>query len=178
MRITPEYAELNRQLHAVGNYGISGHRWAGNARKLCELAQSRDLLDYGCGQGTLARELDFPIRLYDPCIAGLDAEPAPADVVTCTDVLEHIEPECLEDVLDDLRRLTRRLGLFVIATRPAQKVLADGRNAHLIQQPWEWWQARLAARFRICDMRPLQGEFAVVVANLQFSRSATFPSAP
>lgn len=178
MRITPEYVALNRELHARGDYGVSGFKWAEPARKLCDLARTRDLLDYGCGQGTLARQLDFPVRLYDPCIPGLDAEPAPADIVACTDVLEHIEPGCLDEVLDDLKRVTRLYGLFVIATRPAMKVLSDGRNAHLIQQPWPWWHERLAARFHICEVQHLQGEFAVVVAPLRLSPSSTPPSAP
>ena len=167
MLITPAYREQNEALHRTGQYGVSGHRWAPQVKALCQVAGSRDVLDYGCGQGTLARALDFPIRMYDPCIAGLDAPPGPADVVVCTDVLEHIEPACLDEVLDDLQRVTRRFGLFLIATRPASKVLPDGRNAHLIQQPWEWWQPRLLSRFHLCEFQPLQGEFAVVVAPPQ-----------
>lgn len=45
-----------------------------------------------------------------------------------TGVLEHIEPECLEQVLDHLQRLTRKIALLNIVTRPANKVLADGHN--------------------------------------------------
>lgn len=28
MKISPEYLEQNRKLHEVGNYGLSGQRWA------------------------------------------------------------------------------------------------------------------------------------------------------
>lgn len=48
--------------------------------------------------------------------------------VYMTGVLEHIEPECLEQVLDHLQRLTRKIALLNIVTRPANKVLADGHN--------------------------------------------------
>ena len=90
--------------------------------------------------------------------------PNPADIVACTDVLEHIEPECLEDVLADLRQVTKRLGFFTIATRPAKKFLADGRNAHLIQQDAKWWIERLWKHFKIQQFNDLGGELLVIVS--------------
>ena len=48
------------------------------------------------------------------------------------ELMEHIEPECLEEVLDNLQWLSLKAVFLVIATRPAKKMLADGRNAHLI----------------------------------------------
>jgi hypothetical protein len=164
MKITPEYVDLNRQLHSEGLYGISGWRWVKTVASICETIQTRDVLDYGCGQRTLEKGLGFAIRNYDPCIEGLDAPPTPADLVVCTDVLEHIEPDCLDEVLDDLRRVTRRFGFFVIATRPALKTLPDGRNAHLIQEGEEWWLPKIAERFEIQKIDRVEGEFLVIVA--------------
>jgi hypothetical protein len=51
--------------------------------------------------------------------------------------------------LADLQRVTRKKALLVIATRPAGKTLADGRNAHLIVESAEWWLAKLWPRFFI-----------------------------
>lgn len=166
MKITPEYLAQNRRLHEGGYYGLSGQRWAKTLLNVCATVGSRDVLDYGCGQRTLERDLGFPISNYDPCIPGLDAPPQPADVVACTDVLEHIEPECLDEVLDDLKRVTRKIGFFVIATRPAKKVLPDGRNAHLIQESLAWWLPKLQARFNVSQVKEMSGEFAVVVRPL------------
>lgn len=166
MKISPEYLEQNRKLHETGYYGLRGERWAPTILNVCKVVGSRDVLDYGCGQRTLERVLGFPLRNYDPCIAGLDATPEPADVVACTDVLEHIEPQCLDEVLDDLKRVTRKIGFFVVATRPANKVLPDGRNAHLIQEPLSWWLAKLEARFTVSQVKEMSGEFAVVVRPL------------
>ena len=163
MKISPHYLEQNRRLHETGQYGASGGRWAGPVLQLCSDLGTRDVLDYGCGQRTLEKGLGFPIRNYDPCIPGLDAPPGPADIVVCTDVLEHVEPECLDAVLDDLKRVTRNAGLFLIATRPAEKTLPDGRNAHLIQEPQSWWLTRLQQRFRVSQVREMPGEFAVIV---------------
>lgn len=166
MKITPGYLEQNRKLHESGYYGLRGSRWAPTVLNVCGVAGSRDVLDYGCGQRTLERGMGFPIRNYDPCIPGLDAPPEPADVVACTDVLEHIEPDCLDDVLDDLKRVTRVIGFFVIAHHPANKTLPDGRNAHLIQEGPAWWLPKLESRFRVSQVKEMSGEFAVVVRPL------------
>jgi Methyltransferase domain len=163
MKISQGYLEQNRRLHEAGNYGISGGRWTHPVMQLCEQLQTRDVLDYGCGQRMLEKGLGWSIRNYDPCIPGLDSPPDTADIVVCADVLEHIEPDCLDAVLDDLKRVVRRAGFFLIATRAADKVLPDGRNAHLIQEEPQWWMPKLEQRFRIGQVKPMTGEFAVIV---------------
>jgi 2-polyprenyl-3-methyl-5-hydroxy-6-metoxy-1,4-benzoquinol methylase len=163
VKITPEYLELNRRLHATGEFGVSGSRWGPSVLQICSLLGTRDILDYGCGQRTLEKSLGFAIRNYDPCIPGVDTPPEPADIVVCTDVLEHVEPDCIDAVLDDLKRLTRAAALLVIANRPAKKVLPDGRNAHLIQQPRDWWLPRLAQRFAIHQVEGNEAEIVFIV---------------
>jgi len=148
--ISPDYLDLNKQLHRDNlAYGIGGEKHAPTVLKLVETMKTRSVLDYGCGKGYLAKAIPFPIWEYDPAMPGKDEPPRPADLVVCTDVLEHIEPEHLWAVLDDLRRCTLKVGYFVIYTEPAQKTLADGRNAHLIQKPRAWWQKRLEKFFYV-----------------------------
>ena len=108
-----------------------------------------DILDYGCGKGELSKALGRRYRIagFDPAIPEADTPPEPCEFVFCGDVLEHIEPECLEAVLDDLQRVVLKHGLFIVATRPAKKTLPDGRNAHLIIEPLEWWIPKLSRRF-------------------------------
>ncbi|MDP1683387.1 MAG: hypothetical protein Q8L39_16645 [Burkholderiales bacterium] len=119
MLTTDQYRELNAHLHDTNpHYGISSSKWA---PVVADQVGTRDILDYGCGKGLLKSTLGWPIREYDPAIPGKDTPPEPADFVTCTDVLEHIEPECLEHVLNDLQRLTRKIAFLNIATRPAKK---------------------------------------------------------
>lgn len=166
--ITPGYAELNAQLHQSNpNYGTSSEKWVGTVRKLAGFLGNADILDYGCGKQCLTAGLpELHVRGYDPAIPGLDTAPEPADLVVCTDVLEHVEPELVDNVLDDLARVTRMLGFFTVATQPALKVLADGRNAHLTQQPIEWWLERLEKRFTVLGYHDLGGlEFMVLVAS-------------
>ena len=87
--------------------------------------------------------------------------------MVCTDVLEHIEPEKLLFVLGDLQRCVRKVGWFVIHTGPAQKVLADGRNAHLIQRDAHWWRTQLQPFFQVGQVKQVGVELYVVVGPRQ-----------
>lgn len=171
MLISPEYVALNRDLHSRGNYGISGHKWADKVFDLAGQCEAATVLDYGAGQGTLktamyVRHPDWMGTFieYDPAIEGKETKPAQADLVVCGDVLEHIEPDCLLAVLDDIRNIARKAVFLVVATRPAVKILADGRNAHLIVEPVEWWLPKLMLRWRVALLRDLGGEFLMVGA--------------
>jgi len=163
MRFTPQYAALQQDLHSRGNYGISGHKHADHIRQLCEKLQTRDVLDYGAGQCTLAKALPFAITNYDPFIMGLEQEPCPHDIVVCSDVLEHIEPDCLDDVLAHLHNLTLKTLFVDVATRPANKVLADGRNAHLIQWRPEVWLSRTSKWFDVQSLHNYGGGFIAIL---------------
>lgn len=149
--ISPAYREMNRHLHLVNpDFGVNGHRYAGIVQEMTQNLGTKDILDYGCGKRTLEMALGFKISNYDPCIDGLDETPDPHDIVVCSDVLEHIEPEELDSVLADLRRVTRIAALLTIDTREASKSLPDGRNAHLIIQKAPWWLPRIwAAGFHV-----------------------------
>ena len=78
-----------------------------------------------------------------------------------------MEPGRIGNVLDDLKRVTTGIGVFTVHTGPALKVLADGRNAHLIQQPMEWWLPQLRARFDVLAVNPMAHGFWIVVARRQ-----------
>lgn len=162
--ISPTYRTLNRQLHEQNLlYGVGGDKHADTVKKICARLSTTSVLDYGCGKGMLAKALDFPIWEYDPAIPGKDALPRPADVVTCTDVLEHIEPEHLHAVLLDLQRVVRKVGYFVIHTGPAGKTLPDGRNTHLIQRGADFWKPALAKHFTVAQLFAKGKELHVVV---------------
>ena len=150
MLITPEYKALNAELHAKDNEWGRTHLFMANlALQVFHAYNCHDLLDYGCGKGNMLGMGPGPSRtyLYDPCVPGLDRRPKPADMVMCTAVLEHVEPECLNGVLDDLEALTKRIVVLSITTVPSSKYLADGRNAHLVIQPIEWWLPQLISRW-------------------------------
>ena len=151
--ISEKYIELNKELHQrPRGYGGGGGKWAKSAAEYIQKYSIKSLLDYGCGQQGFWKKVqeDFPdiaertvYRGYDPCIEALNTPPEEVDMVVCTDVLEHIEPKCLNNVLDHLLLLTRKVIFFNIALEPANKTLADGRNAHLILESAMWWMQKI-----------------------------------
>jgi hypothetical protein len=168
--ITDKYRSLNEELHASNpKYGTSGAKYLSDVIDLAKSFKTQDILDYGCGKSTLAMNLPFPIKQYDPAVPKFSKVPEPAHIVVCTDVLEHIEPYCLEDVLDHLKELTLAACYLVVATRAAQKSLPDGRNAHLIQKPSRWWMEKLWDRFEVVNFAQSQGEFKTVLINKEMN---------
>lgn len=166
MLISDEYRKLNKELHETNEaYGTSGHKHAEAVIGLANAMQTADILDYGCGKGTLNAAVGIRLKEYDPAVPGKDEHPAPADLVVCGDVLEHIEPDCLDYVLTDLEELTKRAIFLCVATRPAKKVLSDGRNAHLIVEPKEWWLPKLMERWDMMNFQNMGGEFIFVGAD-------------
>ena len=109
----------------------------------------KSLLDYGCGKGVILAHLKekYPnVRIfgYDPAIDMFNIAPAQSvDCVFSNDVLEHIEPEFLVSVLEHINNLSSRYVWLRIDTRPARKILSDGRNAHLILESDTWWTEKI-----------------------------------
>jgi len=161
VRISDEYRSLNRALHRSNpDYGRAAYAlapWVVDFARACRI---RSLLDYGCGKGTLRPAVlalypALVVAEYDPAMPGKDKEPDPCDLVVCIDVLEHVEPDCLSDVLAHIKALSLGGALFIIDTVPAQKTLADGRNAHLIIENIGWWETTLGDYFDIKFAQPL-----------------------
>ena len=169
MLITDEYREVQRKLHENPDYGIASVAFAPLFVDLIRELRVKEILDYGAGKGrfgeTLRQHIQTPIEMhhYEPAVPEWSRAPDPCNFVVCIDVLEHIEPELLENVLDDLRRVTLRHGIFTVHTGPAAKVLADGRNAHLIQQPPHWWLPKITQRFELVTYNRMPMGFCVMV---------------
>lgn len=142
------------------------------------------LLDYGCGaQCNLAKHLKLEKKLtyqaYDPCVEKYAKSPLPAQMVACVDVLEHIEPDCLDAVLDDLSRLTLAVAFLSVDTKAALKTLSDGRNAHLIQEDMRWWLPKIWARFDLQTVQYVSEHqfFVIALAKTQIEDTAGNPLA-
>lgn len=168
MLITDGYRAQQEHLHNTTEYGTASIGYAPLIGQIIDKLSIDHLLDYGSGSrcnlyktmfspnNMYRPKLEhiqpghkFKYQAYDPCVPELAGRPIPAQMVSCIDVLEHIEPDCLDAVLDDLVSLTEAVLFCSIHTGPARKVLQDGRNAHLIQEPMPWWLPKLWERFDI-----------------------------
>ena len=171
--ISEDYRIMQQQLHKNPGYGVASVHYAPLVAQVIEAVGARELLDYGAGKGrlgeTLKQQMKRPLALHhsDPAIPEWSAPPKPCGFVACIDVLEHIEPALLDNVLDDLRRVTAGIGVFTVHTGPAVKFLTDGRNAHLIQQPPAWWLPKFMDRFELASFDRMPMGFWVIVERKQ-----------
>ena len=111
------------------------------------------VLDYGCGKGGLVRELNasgIKCTGYDPGVPEFSKRPKGRyALVICADVLEHAEPEELDNVLADIAGFAERDIMLVIATRKAVAILPSGRNAHLIVANELFWIEQVSKHITI-----------------------------
>lgn len=111
----------------------------------------RSLLDYGCGKAQAHTMYKLPalwgieqLCLYDPGVPEYQTKPTGKyDMTICIDVMEHVPEEHVDLVLQEIASYTTKVAVFSISTRPAKKLLPDGRNAHLTVKPMSWWKNKL-----------------------------------
>jgi hypothetical protein len=156
-QISEDYLKIQTELHKIPTYGTASLIYAPLVANLVRACGLTSISDYGAGKKNLlvglTKEGIHPTTYlpYDPVFPEY-GEPQTAQLVCCIDVLEHIEPELLDNVMDDLARITTTLGFFTIHMGPAKKVLSDGRNAHLIQKPSSWWLEKLIKFFDVLHL--------------------------
>lgn len=118
----------------------------------------KTILDYGCANGKFKVYMDkhkpqYTVYEYDPGIRGKDKLPSPADFVVCCDVMEHVEPDLLDNVMAHLRSLVIKGGFFNISTKEAITMLSDGTNAHKIVKDSNWWVEVFKKYFIVADVQ-------------------------
>ena len=174
--ISEGYLNLQKSLHENENYGTASISLAPSVKKLFTSNNFKSISDYGAGKKNLQKALlklglkDFKYFPFDPAYPEYGL-PEPADLVCCIDVLEHVEPEYLHNVIADLKNIIINAGFFSIATIPARKTLRDGRNAHLIIKPTNWWLSLFLSTFYIEHLQQTESGFIVLVRNNSYVMS-------
>ena len=159
--ISEHYLSQQVELHKNPNYGVASLEFAPLVADRINHLHPESVTDYGAGKKNLLVGLNkLNIKVndyypYDPVFPEY-GPPRPADLVCCIDVLEHIEHEFVDSVLLELATITKKFAFFSIHMGPAGKVLPDGRNAHIIQEPTSWWLPRLCKHFEIIQMQTHQ----------------------
>ena len=158
---------LSKDLHSSdGSYGLPEAYKMKNSLKgrleipsavnnSARLMNVRAILDYGTGKGGLVSLLkesesliNIDIQGFDPAVKEFSRRPVRSfDIVTCIDVLEHIDREAIGDSIKDISSLLSGFLFFAIDLVPARKTLSDGRNAHIMLAPADWWSQQLSAQF-------------------------------
>jgi len=123
------------------------------------------VIDFGCGTGRGAARLlqagmkvtmlDFTRNCLDENVRGLLSEtfqfkkhdletPSPviAEYGFCSDVMEHIPPNKVNTVLDNILRAAKHVFFAISTTEDACGKLI-GEELHLSVHPYEWWLNKL-----------------------------------
>jgi hypothetical protein len=159
--ISEDYKKLQQELHKNPDYGVASLYFAPLVANIVTNAGVKSISDYGAGKKNLLKGLaeagitGFEYFPYDPAFPEY-GEPQSADLVCCIDVLEHIEPELIDNVIGQLAKITTGLGFYSVHMGPAGKILSDGRNAHLIQKPSSWWLKKFVEYFDVVQLQTHQ----------------------
>jgi len=131
------------------DYGSFGHRWRLGISALIKKYNIKSIIDFGAGKKTLEKSIghEISIQSYDPAFDSLNPNLIPADLLVCTHVLEHVEPEYLQSTLDYLSSLTNKAFLLVMDNGVSGKILPDGTESNLIQKDMNWWESQINKSF-------------------------------
>lgn len=161
-KLEAKLPEMYRELHAKGAF--KGDTWRQVQEAFAEFVTDHvtdsftrklHVLDYGCGpEGGLCQSGSWRPELtcrhnvtpFDPYVEAYSALPwdTPYNLFFSCDVFEHLPLSELHYILDRLRGRKALLAVFLsITTRPANKTLPNGLNAHLLVHPPEWWHGVL-----------------------------------
>jgi hypothetical protein len=155
--IGPSYAKQLQAEHSGSKWGSTGAKYSGNdvVTLLRERPYIRTVLDFGAGKGSLGLFIrqHFPEiewTNYDPGIPEYDTLPTKRfDLVISTDVLEHVEPDSLPNVLATLEGLTGKVLFSDIACFLTGKLFGEGpyigQDLHLIVEEPSWWREQFKA---------------------------------
>jgi hypothetical protein len=166
--ISEEYKKIIQKEHENSLWGVMAGSMIKSLEQFLIDNNATEVLDYGSGSSSFKNNLslkDITVYEYDPGIPGKDTLPLPRDCTICIDVLEHIEYTLIDNVLQDLARVTKVKGYFTIAMYPASRILSDGRNAHLIIEEATWWLEKLCKYFNIISLNESNKQLYVEVSS-------------
>jgi len=142
---------------------------------LNEIKKPCKVVDFGAGTGRGALKIHqagYPVVMIDLADNCLDKEVEKAlngnfqimegclwdpiyvkgDYGYCTDVMEHIPPEKVDAVLDNITRAVPH-GYFNISTIQDSFGKIIGEPLHLTVMPWDWWVSEIMDRVTITKVK-------------------------
>jgi len=150
-----EYKAYYRELHDQGKFsgGSLKAKYIPQIKALVQKTGSRTLLDFGCGKAHnytkshINRAFgikDGNVSLYDPGYEQYEDMPeGQFDCLICTDVMEHIPEELIDETLQTMFSKCTKFAFIVIHCGLADKVLPNGENAHITVKPPDWWKQKI-----------------------------------
>lgn len=159
-----------KEIHASGRYASRTDKRMPIVAPLVAVVRPRSILDYGSGKSQMALNIpspDLEVRdRFDPAVPEISRVPRERyDMVTCMDVLEHLDDAEIDPFLRHIASLTPN-AVLAVTTVAAKTILPNGENAHATIRPAGWWVDRVRAVFPDAAKVWEHGQVAVI---------ATFP---
>lgn len=174
------------KIWAVPGYRVNSPG-EGLVDRFSAVASRGSLIDLGCGTGRAGVKLwhlGFDVTLFDLTKTALDKTTiqsglpfiegslwgswlfaAPFDWIYCTDVLEHIPPERIDETLDNMAKLTRRGGFLQIAMFEDGFGSYIGDRLHLTIQSADWWMEKISSRWEVKFFESAGGRLIVFLGR-------------
>jgi hypothetical protein len=144
--VSERHARLYRDYYAQRHIEPRPSGWLDRVEQLASSLEAASIIDYGCGAARgISRFSRFTVVDYDPGLPQCAAIPQPADLVVSIHALEHVEPNCVDTVIDHMLALARKAVLITVSCEPSTKKLPDGSPWHCFVQSADWWRRRLSS---------------------------------
>jgi 2-polyprenyl-3-methyl-5-hydroxy-6-metoxy-1,4-benzoquinol methylase len=133
---------------------------------ICKPEPGDTVADLGCGSGRASKILAnkgfvvTPVDITDKCLDPSNQDLPlvvqnlwqldipPVDWVYCCDVMEHIPPDKVNDVLDNIKKIARKGAFFNIAFEPDAFGATIGVPLRLTVRSQAWWANTLDMYFK------------------------------
>lgn len=161
MKYRDDYIALHNKGTFFFGYSLldSKHR----IYKLIKDTKSETLLDYGSGKGWQysKRKMDLywgvEVDCYDPGYEPFSQLPNKTyDGVVCTEVMEHIPENEIDQALTEIFERANKFVFFTIARDLSNsdngKTLLDGSNLHVTIKSAQWWKEKIDTYTKKSDL--------------------------
>ncbi len=173
------YKKIYKGVFANSSYSVNADRKFSCSLIKNYVIDEKSAIDIGSGRGPVLLELmevipaehilscdlenfhgmEVPFEAMDLTVAGdRNKIVSTFDLLTCLDVLEHIEEAYLNDILQFFKKIARKQIIIVANHSDVQ----NGMELHLIQKPFQWWENALSKYSTIIDSKSIHDDRAYV----------------
>lgn len=145
MKYRKEYEEFHKG-HFFAGYSVL--QFANNIYSAIEKTNSTTILDYGSGKGHQysKKKLDLywgvEVDCYDPGYKPFSDLPNKTyDGVICTEVMEHVPEDEVDDTIQHIFARATKFVFFSISLGTANKKFSNGEQIHVTLKSAEWWRS-------------------------------------
>ena len=153
--ISEEYKKQITEYHNSRPWGGAVRGNSMMLNKYMMISGAKTILDYGAGRSDLLKEMNaqypnrqYIINEYEPGRPELAGDPPASDAVVSFDVMEHIEPNKVDNVIKHIYEKCNMWTYHKICLRAATGAFpGTEQNLHLTIKDGPWWLEKFSKYF-------------------------------